>query len=390
MGCTISCPDIQKFVLYGVPSIIIGIAGGIFVGLYCSGKWSSFVSSLDCFRPILKLLKEAFYIGIGLLTYVKIINSWQSVTGGSDVSDAPPPPGPFGFSKRCVPLFSATQQFITENVKAYNSSVVYVYDNTVTKFDAQVRLCTDAPEYVVSSFAQANNFTLLPTLDDFSGCPWEIIASKCMCAQLLQTPPLPNGFLYRIEQYKSPAPPNCDVAFTIKDSLSPCKNRYLYRLQNQVSASANLAGACALAISTVLFFYSIYFLLTRKSRGSNLSQEDELAYTFVSKTTVGKMFGFATGACFSGPPGHLTGVYFFLLFSCSFSEIVIFWVSISPCCVCGTTAYPFGFWELYYLLIGKIGCLLFDIKEYSFDNPPPKNESERIANLPQQATHADS
>ncbi len=123
----------------------------------------------------------------------------------------------------------------------------------------------------------------------------------------------------------------------------------------------------------------------------NLSKkEDEEAYAFVSKTTVGKMFVIARDTCFSGPPGHLTWGWFFILLVGALTEIVVFWISISPCCVCGSTPYAFGFVELYYLIGAKFLLLLVDIKEQIFDNPPPKNESERIENLSQQATHADS
>jgi hypothetical protein len=389
MGCVASSASCG-FVVIGVPIIIAAIGLGTFFGLKYCGRWDSFLESTERIRTF---FMNAFYITIGLLTYVQLINAWSNLTQGSTLYASPQQPGFFGFGKRCVPLFQAVQPFISENT---NTSALYQYDITLSNFDAQVRLCTDAPSNVVSTFAESKNFTLEPTLPYFTGCPWEIIGRNCQteyqtitCAQLMQTPPLPNGFLYKAKNINklNPVPPNCAATFSVyQDSqdLPPCNFRYVYRISNNVSTETRMIGGGFLAISSVVFFTAFFFLCHRsykKSHGQQLTQDDEDYFAFVLQTTVGKIFGNVFHCwCMTDAPGRLTMFYFLLLLAGSITEIAVFWVSIVPCCLC-------GFIELYYLIACKIVATLLVCYDFVFDNPPKPKKSERIENLHR---HADS
>ncbi len=104
-------------------------------------------------------------------------------------------------SDRCVPFFYLAQEFIDMNPR---TTAIYAYDNG----RALLRLCTDAPEdAVVRKFQNDSIISRLPTK---AGCSWEQLTASCTvtdrsspsmpvptCPQLLDTPPLPNGFLYK-------------------------------------------------------------------------------------------------------------------------------------------------------------------------------------------------
>jgi hypothetical protein len=390
MGCTTSCPAGEKFQLYGIPAIIFAISGGGFLALWCFGKWDSFVISVkskcECFFKGLfaELLKSLIYGTIAVLSLTQFVRAWKYIFQGAPLSDKPPEGDMFGLGKRCIPLFSAAQQFMTDNV---NTTVVYQYDSSVSNFHTTVRICTDAPMNVVFSFfVESRNFTMLnqiPIGNTGSDCPWETIARNCKtqdpmqgiaqmsCKQLLEVPPLPNGFVYRASWPARIYPPNCEVDFTLHD-VPVCNYRYVHMVENNASLLTITVGVVSLSFST-LFLLLAVCCLTRLCCNKILSIVDDRPidyslYPFIMKTIFGRTMMLPMYILVGWPEKYLHPALFFYIFLEQMVQITIYMVSIYPCCVCGSTTFVFSYVDLYYLIGAKIILLCWDIKEFFCDN----------------------
>jgi hypothetical protein len=390
MGCLQSCPVGQQFVIIGIPILIplIGVIG--YFVLKHSGHWDDLMERTACFRTF---CTQCVYVCLGFITWMAVINSYANLFEGNSLRVSPPS----GLLKnRCIPLFSAAQLFADRNEK---TSIIYQFDSTGRNFHTAVRICTNATRAVVSSFAESNDFKLQPTFPSTANCPWEIIARNCeatngmTCAQLLNIPPLPNGFLYRTKNpffwpADPPSPPDCKNVFKHMDDLPACSNQYVFVVENELASGHLLGGAIALAYPIFVYYWGIWtfwkFCCCKKRE--DITQADENALAFLSKTPMGRIYFLR--CCEPYPQCHLTMFYFLFLSACAIVEIVVFIVQITPCCICGQQyefPYESSFIGLYYLILLKIVLLCLDVKEYICDNPPLKQESERIENLAQHA-----
>jgi hypothetical protein len=387
MGCSLSsCAG-----WFSLPFIFVGI--GVVIYVLCRhfekmDALESFVTSIVD-NVVLKKLLTLFNFLMGCNIFLQFLNTWVSLERGIALTPDLPY-GFLGFGKRCVPLFDAVTEFNVSQ-KNSNTSALFAYEKQgkTVLFDANVRLCSDAPPSVVSSFFVARNFTVLPTLPVFPGCTFEEVALNCKtvnydnsadrqsiptCAKLLQTLPLPNGFLYKTTNgffSNSPPPvlPNCDVEFQVQNKLPACSYKHVYRIEKIIDLGPVRIAGIFTSIPLTAYVIGVLILFRRWSKKSNdeeMTQEDQEAYSFALETPAGQLFG-SICECAQDYQPPLTGFCFFCALAVQIVELVTISIQMMGCCIC-------NYVEIYYLLWLKILSILFLCK--FFFRYKPKTQVE--------------
>lgn len=308
---------------------------------------------------------------LAIYTMIEIIQAWNSLINRTvELTDKMP-------SDRCVPFFYSVQEFID----AYpNSSALYSYDSGGT---SRVRLCTNAPDSaVVAKF----NATILRQMPTYNGCSMAQVAASCStvdssnpsapvptCAQLLQTPPLPNGFFYR--STVDIPDTGCAMKFSVQQDLPTCSYSSVYRLQNEASPLVFQVLAVGLAVPTAFLIgniFTFYRTSQKKKAGEAFTQDDRDAYAFAMEGPIGCIMHtvkFAGGAFPPDGTPPLVRKYFILLqFQTVVEAVLIPVVAVSGCPLC-------KYWQIVALIVAKAIQFLWTIKKFFEEEkvaaPPP-------------------
>jgi len=240
---------------------------GLLLYLFCAPAKvmiTSFLTWLDNF-----VLWKLYHVCIACLTFYSIVETWTKL---NSIQLSPDPP-----DDRCVALFFAVTQFIEQH---NTSSALYAYNQN---YGTQTsHLCTDAPVSVVSD---AFGSSVLP-FPDFNGCSFSHVAGNCTtvdssnpntpvptCTELLKTPPLPYGFLYK-STYTRPQT-GCAVQFQVQQDLPPCNYSSVYRLEKTAKPEVRTFLAVALAVSTVIPFFGVWIIWRSKVMMDNKEAQTE-------------------------------------------------------------------------------------------------------------------
>lgn len=343
--------------VFTVPAAL-GLIGGMV--WFFSPKAKQLVSSLVEWIQTDWRQRLTSFVGalLAVYTLIEIIQAW-STQGAIELSDKMP-------SDRCVPFFYYVQEFIA----AYtNSSALYSYDSKGT---TRVRLCTDAPD---SAVVDKFNGTILRQLPTYNGCSMAQVAASCStvdssnprapvptCAQLLQTPPLPNGFFYKSTvNYDAPG---CAMIFSVQQDLPTCSYSSVYRLQNEASSIVTNVLLVGLVIPLVFLIFNIYIFYRtsqKKKTGEALTQDDRDAYAFAMEGPIGCILHTVQFAGCAFPPDGtppLVRKYFILLqFQTVVEAVLIPVVAVSGCPLC-------KYWRIVALIVAKAIQFLWTIKKF--------------------------
>jgi hypothetical protein len=274
----------------GVP-IVVSFVALLFYLFYAPAKVliTSFLTWLDGF-----VLWKLWHVAMACLTFYSIVETWTKL-GTLELSPDPP-------SDRCVALFFAVTKFIEQR---NTTSALYAYDENYGT--QSVRLCTDAPVSVVSDTFGSD---VLLDFPDFNGCSFANVAGNCTtvdksnpnapvptCTELLQTPPLPYGFLYK-STYSKPTT-GCAVQFKVQQDLPSCTYATVYRLGKTALPVVRTILAVALAVSSVIPFFGVWIIYRSKVMMDNNEPQTEKgdscfkpsleSYAFAMETPFGEL-----------------------------------------------------------------------------------------------------
>jgi len=208
---------------------------------------------------------------------------------------------------RCVPFFFAVKDFIAANP---NSSALYAYEQGISR----VRLCTDAPPTAVKA---AFNKTLVDVLSD-NGCSRAQIAASCKttgtdpslpvptCAQLLQSPPLPNGFLYNSAVTSPTTSQSCDFSFRVIQDLPNCTYSSVYTLKNEASQIVQFVSTAMIAwpfLALILSAFIFYAVKQKQNKGEPITESDKGSYAWAMEGPIGSyLSAVQNGPCLAFSP----------------------------------------------------------------------------------------
>jgi hypothetical protein len=304
-------------------------------------------------------------VALAIFTMVEIYASWIKLANPSVVlADKMP-------SDRCVPFFYSVQEFIDANPK---TTALYAYDEG----RALVRLCTDAPEdAVVRKFQNESILSRLPTKD---GCSWSHLAASCTvtdrsspskppptCAQLLQTPPLPNGFLFK-STVSIDNTASCALQIFVNQDLPTCRYSSVYRLQNQPSQLVRIILAVGLAIPSAFLLHNIlifYKTNQMKKNSEQLTKDHMNAFAFAMEGPIGCIIStLKLERCYPFPADQcpsLTWQYFaFLQFQTIVEAVVLPVMAVSGCNIC-------QYYDMVALIVAKAIQFLWTVKKFYSD-----------------------
>jgi hypothetical protein len=377
--------DSQKetlcIVTFSVPSAL-GVIGTILYFFW--PKFKQYVSDLSEWIQTgwRQQLTSFIAVVLAFFTMVEIYTAWYKLSNPSvELSDKMP-------DDRCVPFFYVVKEFIDANPR---TTALYAYD----KGRSLVRLCTDAPEaVVVAKFQNESILSQLPMHPNTAGCSWAQVAAVCSvtdrsspsktaptCAQLLQTPPLPNGFFYR-STVKYPEETSCALQFFVNQDLPSCNYSSVYRLEKNPSDTHILVLAVGLAIPSAFLIGNIitfYQTNQKKKAGQPLTKDDINAFAFAMEGPIGCIIGtFKLEKCYpfspEEMPRQLTWQYFaFLQVQTLVEAVVLPVMAVYGCRIC-------QYFDIVALIVAKAIQFSWTIKKF-MDEPEPAPSKPESAPL---------
>ena len=338
------------------------------IGLFCYKK-----GLMDYWhqKSTQNLVKFAEVIG-SVFTIYQIIRYWHLLNSGFPLQTTFP--SGFGsFDNRCIPLFRAVPGF---QAKYPNTSAVYSQD----KDSSSLRLCTDASAAVVfSAFSEFNNSNTFfnpgfPTSSDMIGCRLEDIVLNCKtvdyddnkltvmpCAQLLKTPPLPNGFVYKTT---IDSVTNCVVTFAVHRNIANCNYSHVYQIDSVATANqARILFAFPFTFLVIAIMIGVYMSCVR-NRKEPLNGIEDFLHDFAMQSELGAVYNQCGGpdsccADLRSATSTRNPFGFFILLIGRVLEIfgyIYAWVN--GCNVC-------DYVDIYYMLLIKCGFTAFFVYDFS-------------------------
>jgi hypothetical protein len=323
------------------------------------------------------------FVGVvlAIFTIFEIYTAWYKLANPSvELAEKMP-------SDRCVPFFYLAQEFIDANPR---TTAIYAYDNG----RALLRLCTDAPEdAVVRKFQNDSIISRLPTK---AGCSWEQLTASCTvtdrsspskpvptCPQLLDTPPLPNGFLYK-STVKVDDTASCTLQIFVNQDLPTCKYKSVYRLQNQTSQLVSIILAVGLSVPSAFLIHNIltfYKTNQMKKNGEPLTKDHMNAFAFAMEGPIGCIIGtLKMERCYPFPLDDvppLTWQYFaFLQFQTVVEAVLLPVMAVSGCSIC-------QYYDIVALIVAKGIQFLWTVKKFYSDvvvSAKPENAASASLN----------
>jgi len=262
------------FVAIGSGAIVLLVAA-IAIRLHAGDKWQSWGQLWQNIKRKTSKISPLFRVALSIWSLIQLVEAGGStfffVPSVTVWSESPP-----SLPVKCLPLFSKTRSFVEETG---SSKALYSFSSSLQHGSFfMVRLCTDSPPALVDA-----HFAKTITTDKFSVgdrslcgandrkkfcssffCDWkdclplnrctiQQIADECKlspasnhsmnCQHLLKnTPPLPNGFLWK--SFVSCVPDSgCDLVFDVNNDLPNCPYNYVYTLTAHFSPMPLMAAA---------------------------------------------------------------------------------------------------------------------------------------------------
>ena len=262
------------FIAIGSGAIVLLVAA-MAIRLRAGDKFQSWGQLWQNGRRKISKISPLFRVALSIWSLIQLLKAGGStfffVPSATVWSESPP-----SLSVQCLPLFSKTQAYVEGTG---SSKALYSFSSSLQHGSFfMVRLCTDSPPAVVDAY-----FAKTVTTDKFSVgdrslcgahgkqkfcdvffCDWkdclplnrctiQQIADECKispasnhsmnCQHLLKnTPPLPNGFLWK--SFVSCVPDSgCGLVFDVNNDLPNCPYNYVYTLTSHSSPVPLMAAA---------------------------------------------------------------------------------------------------------------------------------------------------
>ncbi len=337
------------------------------IGWFCLKKCLTDYYNQQSTQGLVKFIE---LIG-SVVTIYQIIRYWHLLNSGFPLQTTFPS-GFGGFDNRCIPLFRAVPRF---QAKYPNTSAVYSQD----KDNSSLRLCTDASAADVSSaFSEFNNSLTFfnpgfPTRSDMIGCSLKDIILNCKtvdyddntlavipCARLLQTPPLPNGFVYKTT---IDSVTNCVVTFAVHRNIANCNYSYVYQLDSIATATqARTLFAFPFSFLLMAIVIGMYMSCAR-NRKEPLTAIEDMLHDFAMQSELGALYkqcGGPESCCADLRRATSTrGAFSFILFLVGrvleICGYIYAWMN--GCNVC-------DYVDIYYMLLFKVGLMAFFVYDF--------------------------
>jgi hypothetical protein len=352
------------FIAIGSGAIVLLVAA-IAIRLSAGDKFQSWGQLWQNVKRKISRISPLLRVALSIWSLIQLLQAGGStfffVPSATVWSETPP-----SLSVKCSPLFSKTQSYVEGTV---SSKALYSFSSSLQHGSFfMVRLCTDSPPALVDAY-----FAKTVTTDKFSvgdrslcgandmkkfcdgffcdskdclpldRCTIQQIADECKmspasnpsmnCQHLLKnTPPLPNGFLWK--SFVSCVPDSgCGLVFDVNNDLPNCPYNYVYTLTTHSSPVPLMAAA-------ILFlFIALQAIVAICCMAS--SEESTKAWVMETRV-VGDVFTLITivRCAINGEavPDTLHPIgQFSVLLTDLLEVIVIPWFYISGCPLCSFT-----------------------------------------------------